>query len=203
MFLTLSIRPLVALWRVEEDSAPLESAFGTPGLIGCRQELLNRQAGHGDQRSQCPTGDFRVIGTRECHESARLRQHNVAASLPGDSPTQTLERANLARSQLGLRFCLPLTDAAWDRGALGDIRPVFVSIDADHELHAAPYSKPWRMRSTANGLWAVPRPLQGRQPSSRSRVTRYSEKATGPLNPLREQYCGLTRIYHRVPSRGA
>src|SRR5664279_1003704 len=39
-------------------------------------------------------GHLRVVGNGECRESAGLGQHNVAASLPGDPPTQVLERPN-------------------------------------------------------------------------------------------------------------
>src|SRR5271154_2395927 len=35
-----------------------------------------------------------MFGNRECHESARLCQNNVAAALPRDLPTQPLERSN-------------------------------------------------------------------------------------------------------------
>ena len=74
--------------------------LGNVELLGRRQELLNSQACLGDQRSQSPAGDLRVIRNRECHGRARLREHDMTTSLPRDLPTQALERANnFARSK--------------------------------------------------------------------------------------------------------
>src|ERR1035441_339224 len=39
--------------------------------------------------------------------------------------------------RLSLGLCLSLADTARDRRAVGDEHPVFVLMDADHELHAA------------------------------------------------------------------
>src|ERR1017187_3496399 len=69
-------------------------------LSGCRKELFHIQSGLRDQCSQGPTGDLRVIGNRQRRGSARLRQHDMAASAPCDLPTQALEPANdFARSK--------------------------------------------------------------------------------------------------------
>ena len=56
-------------------------------LMGRRKKLLNRQTRLGDQRSQGPAGDLRVVGNGESYGRAHLRQHDVATSLPRDLPT--------------------------------------------------------------------------------------------------------------------
>jgi len=53
---------------------------------------------------------------------------------------------------------LPLTDTARDRGALRNIRAIFVLVDRDDELHAVSYSTPLpdgrlRNRRSAKCVW--------------------------------------------------
>jgi hypothetical protein len=54
--------------------------------------------------------------------------------------------------RLSLGLCLPLADAARYRGALDNVRAIFVLIYADDEFHTASHFRPW----PAPGLWRSP-----------------------------------------------
>jgi hypothetical protein len=94
------------------------------------RRLVTRQPKRSNART---TSRGRNSGVRASDRYFNLARGHVERHAELGSDRQAFpDRIDDVRLSLGFR--LPLADAAWDRGALGDIHAVLVLMDADYEL---------------------------------------------------------------------